>query len=80
MTAFLSFLLFLISTVQSVIGITLIHSTSTMMETMGFGRSSVTSRSRVPLPPHRIITGGISFDFFISVPVVQTSLFKPYCG
>lgn len=37
MTAFLSFLLFLISTVQSVIGITLIHSTSTMMENMGFG-------------------------------------------
>ena len=37
MTVFLSFLLFIISTVQSIIGITFIYSFSTMIESMGFG-------------------------------------------
>jgi len=30
--------------------------------TIGFGRSSVTSLMRVPIPPQRIIAGGISAD------------------
>lgn len=39
MTAFLSFLLFLISTAQTIIGFSIVHSFSTMMETLEFGSS-----------------------------------------
>ena len=36
--------------------------------TIGLGSSSVTSRSRVPLPPQRIIAGGMTEFSFIAGP------------
>ena len=37
--------------------------------TMGLGRTSVSSRSRVPRPPHRTKTGTSEKPFFTSLPL-----------